>query len=285
MNSAPETSRRPSRREFVTAAAAGTAALAISPVLAAGDRASAKKGFCTLIRDDGKWLKQIQALRAKWLYSWGANVPDNLPQGVDFSPMIWGFYGDKTQPTLDRIKQTKRDRRLKHLLGFNEPDQHDQSNLTVEQALDAWPKLMEVGLPLGSPGCVHADRQWMIDFMRGVEERRLRVDFVCVHSYGGPNAQALLARLQRIHQAYGRPIWITEFAVGDWEAKSAEKNRHRPQRVAQFMREALPLLERAGFVHRYAWYSASPTSSALGTSALFDSSGELTELGKIYQAF
>ena len=83
---------------------------------------------------------------------------------------------------------------------------------------------------------------------------------------------------------FGRPLWITEFAVGDWQAKSAKENKHRPQRISQFMREAIPLLEQARFVHRYAWFSAKTDNRALGTSALLDNSGELTELGKIYRS-
>ena len=37
------------------------------------------------------------------------------------------------------------------LLGFNEPDQPDQANMTVQQALDLWPHLMATGMRLGSP--------------------------------------------------------------------------------------------------------------------------------------
>ena len=67
--------------------------------------------------------------------------------------------------------------------------------LTVEEALALWPRLMETGLRLGSPGCVHPDRDWMKAFMKGVDEKRLRVDFVTVHSYGGLNADALMQRV------------------------------------------------------------------------------------------
>ena len=272
------------RRGFVATAAAALATVAGRPVLAAPRPVSPKKGFCTPVREDGVWLKRVQSLNAKWFYTWGSDIPVGVPEGVDFAPMIWGWYGDKTQPALDQIKKQGKEGKLKSLMGFNEPDQHDQSNLTVEKALDAWPKLMEVGLPLASPGCVHPDRQWMIDFMKGVEQRKLRVDYVCVHSYGGPSAGDLLKRLEKVHKMFQRPIWITEFAVGDWEAKTAAQNRHKPEQVAKFMREVLPMLDAAKFVERYAWFSADQDNSALGTSALFDADGKLTELGEIYHS-
>jgi hypothetical protein len=130
---------------------------------------------------------------------------------------------------------------------------------------------------------VHPDREWMKEFMAGVEERNLRVDFVCMHSYTGPNPDAFIKRVESVHEMFGRPIWITEFAVGDWEAKSVETHRHKAERVLQFMEETLPRLEAMEIVERYAWFPARQDNRALGTSALFDSEGTLTRLGECYR--
>jgi hypothetical protein len=62
------------------------------------------------------------------------------------------------------------------------------------------------------------------------------------------------------------------------------QNKYCPPQVAKFMREVLPMLNQAKFVERYAWFSASQTSRSLGTSALSDSDGKLTELGKLYRS-
>jgi hypothetical protein len=90
--------------------------------------------------------------------------------------------------------------------------------------------------------------------------------------------------LESVHKLYKKPLWITEFACGDWEAKSVAQNRHRPEQVLKFMKEVLPKLEKCAFVERYAWFPAGANSAALGTSALFDPAGELTPLGKFYQS-
>ena len=37
------------------------------------------------------------------------------------------------------------------LLGFNEPDRSDQSNMTVEEAIALWPQLVQKSNRLGSP--------------------------------------------------------------------------------------------------------------------------------------
>jgi len=164
----------------------------------------------------------------------------------------------------------------------NEPDGKKQANLSVERALEAWPYLMQTGRRLGSPAAVHADGAWMREFMTQAEARGYRVDFVCVHWYGGANAQSLVNRLRRIHEMYGRPIWLTEFAVADWQAESVEQNRHKPEAVLRFMKEILPQLDALDFVERYAWFSASEKDKALGNSALFKEDGSLTELGRCY---
>jgi hypothetical protein len=195
--------------------------------------------------------------------------------------MIWGWWGGRDG--IAKAGKAARDAKIKELLGFNEPDQKTQANMSVERALEAWPLLMKTGLRLGSPGCVHPDRDWMKQFMAGVRERGLRVDFVCVHSYGGTNVNALVKRLEEVHRMFRKPLWITELAVGDWEAKSAAANRYKPDAVLRFMEQALPRLDKLDFLERYAWFPAKPDNRALGTSALFNEEGTLTRLGECYR--
>ena len=268
------------RRRFLTLATATSLATAL-PAHAAS-RSKRKKGLGIVANEDGKWLSVIKQLNARWFYSWGSNIPKDVPADVDFIPMIWGHWGDSAG--IAKVGAAAKEAGIRELLGFNEPDQHDQSNLTVEKALAAWPELMKTGLRLGSPGCVHPDREWMKAFMAGVKKQKLQVDYVCVHSYGNTDADAFMNRLESVHKLYDRPLWITEFACGDWEAKSVAQNRHKPELVLKFMKQVLPRLEKCSFVERYAWFPAGADSAALGTSALFDKAGELTPLGKFYQS-
>ena len=241
---------------------------------------SAKKGIGMSTKKAG-WEARLQSLRAQWLYSWTASKPDMFPAGVEFTPMVWGYKGkDSFAHDLANAKGTG----SRNLLGFNEPDQAKQGNLTVEAVLEQWPTLMETGLRLGSPGCVHPDKQWMIDFMSRADALKYRVDFVCVHSYGGPNVAALVKRLTQVHERFGRPLWITEFAVGDWKASSVETNQHSAATVLSFMEECLPALDELKFLERYAWFPAATTSAPLGTSALFNPDNSLTTLGELYAA-
>ena len=206
--------------------------------------------------------------------------PENLPAGVKFVPMIWGKL---CADSILNIGDTLRQNPVDHLLGFNEPDQHDQSDMSVSEALAAWPRLMEFDVRLGSPGCVHPDREWMRDFMRGVTEQGLRVDFVTVHSYGGLNVRALMKQLEKVHQLYGRPLWITELAVGDWKAKTRAENQYRPEQIVKFIEQLVPRLDDCDFVERYAWFPADQDDPALGPCALFNADGSLKTVGKAYR--
>ncbi len=275
------------RRQFLHLSAAATA-LSLAPSLrpqATGGKESPrpgakKRGLGQAVKFPG-WAARLAALRCQWFYSWNHNLPEGVPPGVEFIPMLFR-YGGKPQVVADAAAAARKSG-CNTLLGFNEPEKKDQGNMTLEGVLEAWPLLMETGLRLGSPGCVHPDKEWMIAFMEGVKQRKLRVDFVCVHSYGGPNPEALVQRLEKVHQMFGCPVWITEFAVGDWAAKSVGENRHKPETVLRFMEKVLPMLDRLDFVERYAWFTAKPGSAPLGTSALFDENGALTRLGECYR--
>ncbi len=230
------------------------------------------------------WKQKVAELKVSWHYSWGSKLPGEEPEGVQFVPMVWGFKGhkDRFETTLDDIDANIPKHAFTALLGFNEPDNQNQSKITVESAIQAWPMLMKTSLKLGSPACVNAEGEWMRDFMKQAKEKNLRVDFVTVHWYGNPNAKGFITKLKRIHELYDKPIWITEFAVADWQAKSLEENRYTPQEVHAFMKEVLPQLDELKFIERYAWFPSGPKNVKLAPSSLFNEDGSLTKLGKFY---
>lgn len=245
----------------------------------------AKKGACFTTRNDG-WEGRVSGLEPSWYYSWSASVPPTSPAGIEFIPMIWGYWNATEAFTNQMSTLTELGRRgeLTHLLGFNEPDGAEQANMSVAKAMEGWPSLEATGLRLGSPAAVHADNAWMTDFMAQIDGNGHRVDFVTVHWYRGPNADSLVSWLERMHDLYKRPIWITEFAPADWSANAAQPNRYTPAQVEAFMSKALPMLDALPFVERYSWFSFAPTSAPGGVSALWDADGTLTRAGEIYRA-
>lgn len=272
------------RKQFIQLGLAATAGAVMlgcaSGTQRATGRSNAKRGIGLGTKAGSQWRKTLELSGAQWFYSWNSTPPDKVPAGVEFIPMVWGRRSDDS---IAKLGLELRKHRFGTLLGYNEPDQYHQANLTVAEALRQWPRLMQLGVRLGSPACVHPDREWMKAFMKGADERQLRVDFVTVHSYGGLNADALMKRLADVYELYGRPLWLTEFAVGDWQAKTRAENRYRPEQIVEFVQKALPQLDACKYVERYAWFPSNPDSASLGPCALFNADGTLTPVGEAYR--
>jgi len=248
--------------------------------------AKGKKGadFSTNNKN-GTWWGNTISLQSHWFYTWGTSVPFELvPQNAEFVPMFWSK-ANVTDANIAYVKQLKDQGRAKYILGFNEPDLADQSNMTVQDALALWPQLETIGLPLGSPAASWPTRQWIYDLMDQAIAQKRRVDFICVHMYVGTDDVAFINVLQDLYNKYHKPIWITEFATVADKATTMAENPYTPDMVLGFMQRLLPKLEALDFVQRYSWFSGSPTSARLWPSALIDANGNLTKLGKWYSEF
>ncbi|HEY3412292.1 MAG TPA: glycosyl hydrolase [Armatimonadota bacterium] len=221
---------------------------------------------------------KVPYLNGAWYYTWGGDRPADAPSGAEFVPMVWGYYGNANNSQVNWLAGVKGQPGVRYLLGFNEPDNSTQANLSVAYALEGWQYMVGTGLPLGSPATVHADNQWMKDFMGGCATKGYRVDFVCIHWYGGNDPWGFLSHVDYIHNLYGKPVWITEFAPADWSGNRGIS----PAQCADFARTVLPELNRRDYVQRYAWFSAGTGDAALGAAALVNNDGTLTDLGRLY---
>ena len=280
-----------------------------------------KKGVCYTLRESwepGSYvenLPKIRALNPSWVYSWGPDPPAGVPtsvlptggleitgdtpgdddDGIDFVPMLWGYYPDLFEDFTDRMLGP--DPRI--VLGFNEPDSSSQSNLSVGYALEGWERLADKvtaattdGSVLVSPSCVQPTGAWCTEFIDTADERGLRLDAIGVHWYGGASPQTLFDKLTETYRRYGnRPILLTEFAVADWTADSVDDNKFTPEQVLDFMKDVLPWLEDTEWILGYAWFSFETDSPPGWVSALVEgtdaATGEviLTPLGQYYSDF
>ncbi len=245
-------------------------------------------------------LPILMSLNVYWNYNWWHTRPTEQPDEIEHVPMVWGKTGHWDVDVLQRILDDEvvpyiKRGKVKRLYGFNEPDKEQQSNMPYTKALELWPELEKLGIPLCSPSCANAEGReggddstqgvpgtWMPDFMAEVEKRGYRVDYIGVHWYGDPRPEQFKRKLTRVYEKYGkRPIIITEFAPADWSASSKEDNRWSPAMVLEFMKEALPWLEQQDWIAGYAWFPFS-IDDRMGTSALWDEEGNLTACGRYY---
>ena len=226
-------------------------------------------------------------LRDSWAYNWRL-YPDGAvgggPHGEppckplqtrEFVPMVWGCGngGDDngirkredgsancTSEVTGAVRAIWAQSGVSHLLGFNEPDNSDQSNLSPLQAALYWPQLDSLAasfsppLRLVGPGMTHWDTptggsSWLDQFLGNLTRIcpgcPARIVALAQHDYGG-NAESIVARAEAAHTHYGRPIWLTEFSVGSGANRS---------RNDAFAKQVLPLLEASPHIQRYAWFS------------------------------
>ena len=204
-------------------------------------------------------------------------------KNIEFVPMIW----DEKHVNPKDLATVKRSGKV--LLTFNEPNAKNQANMTVEEALSLWPQLEATGMRLGSPAPSREAALgggWLDRFMQGIKAKGYRVDFVCVHRYSAnyeaPQAAAAELRdyLSRVHELYGKPVWLTEFALANWKTAATSKQQRT------YMKEAVPMLEKLPFVERYAWFAMQRfkgDNDALANSHLTDDPCKLNPTGIAYR--
>ncbi|MGM9785774.1 MAG: glycosyl hydrolase [Candidatus Cryptobacteroides sp.] len=243
----------------------------------------AKRGVCqsTSTMDFGQRLVD---LKANWYYTWGLE-PSTSVSGVEFVPMFWGA-SSVTEANCDKINKLYEEGKIFYVLGFNEPDLKEESNMSVSDALDKWAFLCEhldSRIKLVSPAPSYPTRTWLDEFMAGVKERGLRCDYVAVHMYAGIGTQNYQSVIREVYNKYGKKVWITEFAPRDDNAKNNGYNSYTEERVLSQMSTLLPAYEQMNEVFRYSWFGcASETMIGLISSRFFNSEGAITSLGSYY---
>lgn len=216
----------------------------------------------------------IAKLGLSWYYNWWTD-PQCPDTPVPFVPMVWGDWctGAADCPPLPAQLKGSRD---EPLLGFNEPDNAEQSNMTVERALQLWPALEATGRRLGSPAVSFDDGgiAWLDAFMTGARKARLRVDFLAIHWYGDCTKPNTLAEYLQYLRKHGLPFWVTEISC---YYQSLDANVRLAEQLGAML---APFLD----VERVAWFTNRPYPDGYEFTGLLDQSGALTPIGEKYAA-
>lgn len=251
-----------------------------APVPAPAAATSTKKGVATWPFDGAAGA--LGDVGASWYYTWASSdaaVP--APGGVEFVPMIWGrdHLGDATLAQAAAHGTT--------LLGFNEPDLAEQSGMSVEEALAAWPRLEATGMRLGSPAVAwgaDAPGGWLDRFMTGARAQGRRVDFITLHWYGSDFSDAavghFLGYVDAVHARYGLPIWVTEYGLMNFGG--SPRHPTGPQ-AAAFIEGTTAGMEARSYVERYAWFGLPAVGDSI-EFGLYTDATTPTEAGLAYRA-
>jgi hypothetical protein len=216
----------------------------------------------------------IASVAITWTYSWGlypSNTSCNVTSSLPFEPMFWG---EKSTHNVSELFVTTA---TSVVLGFNEPNGVDQSNLTPTEAAALWPSVAAAAkahnLSLVAPVPSGSDTSWLDSFFTKCSNCESSIDYIALHPYAC-TADGLKSSLN-VWSKYGKKLWVTEFNCGD-----GMKNATAAEHLA-YMKIALPILDGDDRVIKYAWMSG--RNNKVPGSALFrGQGGELTELGKFY---
>jgi hypothetical protein len=166
--------------------------------------------------------------RSSWCYDWGAAAESNIDH--EYVPMRHNRWWDSWENIGSRVNTTS-------VLGFNEPDHADQSDMNTDIAIQLWPELMKTGLRIGSPAPDNIDSWWLKEFLAKADSLNYRADFVATHMYwNSQDPKSLADRIDRLcADTYGgRPMWITEMNNGANWTNEWWPDREGPQRDANF---------------------------------------------------
>jgi hypothetical protein len=198
--------------------------------------------------------------------------------------MVWGHAGaEQTLAGITSEVSAAVSAGYKYVLGFNEPDNPTQSNISVATAISLWPSFNNPSVLICSPatqGNATPGLTWIQQFMTQVNADttgKLRVDFIATHWYGwnagacDPAANTLQSWIEGIEAIPGnRPIWLTEWGCDNLSNPDA-------QTVETFYAGALAMLAKHPRVVRYAWYQWETYNELVNADG-----GALTPLGTAY---
>lgn len=186
--------------------------------------AALPEGFIALATDKSSFISFIRVFKWEWpskkgtanlggkanpsiIYDWAAG---GNTENVDtrYVPMRHNLGWDSYETIKARTN-------VDAVLGYNEPDRSDQSNMTVEAAIEQWPELFKSGLRIGSPApaSVSSGTDWLHKFMELSDLLNYRIDFVAFHAYQDQTTSWWDWNIN-LASIGGRPVWITEWNNG-----------------------------------------------------------------------
>ena len=204
-------------------------------------------------------------LNLNWWYDW--NIDQSSSRDLEYAAIRQSQYW----PGLGQSWQSLG---INTVLGYNEPDQASQANLSISTAIGAWGDLLGTGLRVGSPATSDGGpNSWLIPFVSQADAAGLRVDFAAIHYYQSHSpadaagcASQMYSFLLNIWNNTHRPIWITEWNNGaNWTDSQNPVPTYAQQQAC--IAAMVNMLETTPFVERYALYNWVEDPRTLVTSS------------------
>lgn len=210
-----------------------------------------------------------------WAYNWAMSLSGNLPEGIDFVPMLWGakdFGGWVT------AIETALSSGSEYILGFNEPDISSQADMSASDAASYYKnyitpyagKAKLISPAVSSSTTDGQGLSWMKSFMDQCTSCELTG--LAVHWYGTTIDEFKTFVQQAIDTASSyslSEVWITEFALSSDAGGITDETA-----ANSFLTEAMTYLDSQSAVTRYSYFMAADNYLLSG--------GSLNSVGQTY---
>lgn len=213
-------------------------------------------------------------INAAWGYNWWIDAPV-FPNGAEGVPMM------STADAVEKPINGSSD----WLMGFNEPNESSQSNITPSQSVPLWHRIEErfPDKELLAPAPSQTDPAWIVDFRNDYIQTYgypPRLDGLAAHCYvaSALDCEALIQWYIDRANEWGVPeVWLTEFAYMPCTTS--------PRSPLTESNSLIDWMERNPKVTRYAWYTnRQPPADPCWSTALFDwYTGSITVYGTMYR--
>ncbi|KAF1941613.1 hypothetical protein EJ02DRAFT_194957 [Clathrospora elynae] len=213
--------------------------------------------------------------KVTWMYDWEAVIDGNAIN-LEYVPLLHSNEQWCTQGWFTNVANAQKNYKVSHVLSFNEPDQvgGGGTNMAVADAVAAHRQYIQPlaaqGLRIGSPSVTNSNDankgiNYLKQFMAGCSG--CQIDFVVAHYYAWDKADDFKNYLQKFHDTFGKPVWVTEFGVTSGNADT-------------FLKQVLPWLDSQSWIERYAYNMVAPTTD---TPFLINAAGNgLSSTGQVY---
>nr|GAT58540.1 predicted protein [Mycena chlorophos] len=220
--------------------------------------------------------------KVSWYYTWGLDSVSDTD--LQFVPMLWGQQdvAQWTDPS-SGINATIAQRKPTAVLGFNEPQETGQSNLTPQEGAALWKQYIEPlraqGLRLGSPAPSSAPsgKTWIQDFLTACDGG-CTLDFIALHWYD-VNATAFIDYINDFHNTFNLSIWVTEWSCQNYNGGP----QCTASQISELLNTTQSYMNSVDWVERYSWFGILRDLEGVNSlDAMLTSSGKITNLGEQY---
>ncbi|KAJ5777254.1 hypothetical protein N7520_000500 [Penicillium odoratum] len=190
-----------------------------------------------------------------WAYDWVYTIDPGLPSGVEYVPMLWGatFFSGWVS-AIETILASGSD----YILGFNEPDNSAQANMSPSEAAAYYLEYITPysgSAKLISPAVTSSTTSgeglsWFEEFMSDCSS--CGISGLAVHWYGDSidDFESFVQQAVSTAAAYSLDeVWVTEFALSADTSGVADQST-----TAEFVTQALTFMDAQTNVTRYSYF-------------------------------